>query len=277
MPVDRGRSGEALPRALDGRVALVTGAGRGIGAGIAEALGARGCALAVHDRAVDETLVAAAADIAARHGVRCVPIGADLSRPGAADAVFAQFDAAFDRLDILVNNAGYETTAAAEEMAEADWRGVLEVNLTAPFLLAGRAARRMKPRGTGVVINVSSIHEEVPRKGLAHYATAKAGLRMLGRTLALEWAEFGIRVVTVSPGAIETDMNRHAIDAFGRDKFEGWIPLGRLGRVGDIAEAVAFLCSDAADYITGTELVIAGGYARNLVRYDDRPGARSRG
>ena len=129
----------------------------------------------------------------------------------------------------------------------------------------------MKPRG-GVIINISSIHDDVARKGLAHYVTAKAGLKMLGRSLALEWAEYGIRVVTVSPGAIETDMNREAIESFGRDHFEQWIPAGRLGVVADVSEAVAFLCSDKASYITGTELVIDGGYMRNLVRYDDRPG-----
>ena len=184
----------------------------------------------------------------------------------------AEYDRGFERLDILVNNAGYETTSAAEDLPEVELRGVIEVNLVAPFLLAQQAARRMKASGGGVVINLSSIHGQMPRKGLAHYAASKAGLHMLTRSLALEWAEYGIRVVTVSPGAIETDMNRDAIEHFGRAHFEEWIPAGRVGNTADVAEAVAFLCSDRAGYVTGTELVIDGGYLQNLVRYDDRPG-----
>jgi glucose 1-dehydrogenase len=259
-----------VERGLAGKTALVTGSGRGIGAAIAEALAARGCAVALHDRNATG-LEAAAERLAIKHGVACAGFGADLAEPGAAANLFAALDRRLPPLDILVNNAGYETTAAAETMAEADWRGVLEVNLTAPFLLAQQAARRMQGRG-GVIVNISSMHDSVPRKGLAHYAAAKAGLSMLTRSLALEWAEYGIRVVTVSPGAVETDMNREAIDAFGRDRFEGWIPAGRLGTVADIAAAVVFLCGPEANYITGTELRIDGGYGLNLVRYDDRPG-----
>jgi NAD(P)-dependent dehydrogenase (short-subunit alcohol dehydrogenase family) len=258
-------------RPLLGRTALVTGSGRGIGRGIAETLARDGCSVALHDREVTPALTALADGIGRRHGVRCVALSGDLAAAGQAETLFHEVDAAFPALDILVNNAGYESNFAAEEMPEAEWRGVLEVNLTAPFLLAQQAARRMKGRG-GVIVNVSSIHDDVPRKGLANYAAAKAGLRMLGRALALEWAEYGIRVVTVSPGAIETDMNREAIEAFGRERFNEWIPAGRVGKVADVAEMVAFLCSAKASYVTGTELVIDGGYVRNLVRYDDRPG-----
>lgn len=258
-------------RPLSGRMALVTGSARGIGLGIAETLARDGCSVALHGRAVTPDLVETAAAIAARHDVRCVALGADLAGAGQAAALLLAYDRHFEALDILVNNAGYETSHAAEELPEADWRNVIEVNLTAPFLLAQGSALRMKGRG-GVIVNISSIHDEVARKGLSHYATAKAGLKMLGRSLALEWAEFGIRVVTVSPGAIETDMNRHAIENFARERFEEWIPAGRLGTVADVSAAVAFLCSDRASYITGTELVIDGGYTRNLVRYDDRPG-----
>jgi glucose 1-dehydrogenase len=258
-------------RPLADRVALVTGSARGIGYAIAETLARDGCAVALHARALTPRLAQRAEEIGRRFGVPTAALAADLATGQGVEKLVAAFDGAFARIDILVNNAGYETTHAAEDMPEADWRGVLEVNLTAPFLLAQAAARRMKERG-GVVINISSMHDEVPRKGLSHYTAAKAGLRMLGRTLAIEWAEYGIRVVTVSPGAIETDMNRDAIEAFGRARFNEWIPAGHVGVAADVAEAVAFLCSDKASYITGTELVIDGGYMRNLVRYDDRPG-----
>ncbi|MGO4839567.1 SDR family NAD(P)-dependent oxidoreductase, partial [Rhizobiaceae sp. 2RAB30] len=142
--------------------------------------------------------------------------------------------------------------------------------LTAPFRCAQLAQPRMRQRGGGVIVNISSIHDEVARKGFAHYSVAKAGLKMLGRSAALEWAEFGIRVVTISPGAIETDINRAVIEDIGRDSFREWIPLG-LGAPMDVARLVSFVCSDDARYITGTELYVDGGYSRNLVRYDGRP------
>ena len=260
-------------RPLLGRVALVTGCGRGIGRGIAEALARDGCSVALHDRLMSPELAALADQLARTHAVRCVALAGDLALPGCAETLFRDFDRAFAHIDILVNNAGYETTAAAEHMPESDWRGVIEVNLTAPFLLSQQAARRMGERG-GVIVNLSSIHAHVPRKGLANYAAAKAGLAMLTKALGLEWAEFGIRVVSVSPGAIETDMNREAIEAFGRDQFEHWIPARRVGAVSDVADVVAFLCSDRASYVTGTDVLVDGGYALNLVRYDDRPARR---
>lgn len=259
-------------RSLTGRKALVTGGGRGIGAAISEALAREGADVAIVGRALTEPLLTHAARLGQTYGTSSIALAADLRDRGAAGRLLADYDTAFERLDILINNAGYETSGAAEDLPEDELRGVLEVNLVAPFLLAQQAARRMKPRGGGVVINLSSIHGQMPRKGLAHYAASKAGLHMLTRSLALEWAEYGIRVVTVSPGAIETDMNREAIAHFGRHHFEEWIPAGRIGNVSDVAEAVAFLCSDRASYITGTELVIDGGYLQNLVRYDDRPG-----
>jgi glucose 1-dehydrogenase len=260
-----------MTREFSGKRALVTGSGQGIGAAIAEALAMRGCAVALHDRVGSDGLSERARMLSKAYDVEVVVLSADLADLGVAVKLFSAFDAHFPGVDILVNNAGYETTAAAEEMSEADWRGVLEVNLTAPFLLAQQAAKRMRGQG-GVIVNVSSMHDTMPRKGLAHYATAKAGLAMLTKSLALEWAEYGIRVVSVAPGAIETEMNRAAIEGSGRSRFETWIPAGRLGRTADVAAAVAFLCSDAASYVTGTELVIDGGYGLNLVRYDDRPG-----
>ena len=136
-----------------------------------------------------------------------------------------------------------------------------------------KAARIMVRQGHGgVILTTSSIHENVARLGLTHYAISKAGLRMMNKALALEWAEYGIRVLGIAPGAIETDANAKEIAAFGKDKFEGWIPLSRLGNTDDVAKTVAFLVSDDAGYITGTTLEIDGGYVLNLVRYDPRKG-----
>ena len=259
---------------LAGKVALVTGSSRGIGLAIAEDLAACGAHVALHGRAASPELTALADNIAVRHGVRTATVHGDLLDAVAIDGIFDQFDGHLDRLDILVNNAGFEMPAALEAMPMADWQNVLAVNLTAPFRCAQLAQPRMLRVGGGVIVNISSIHEDVPRKGFAHYSVAKAGLRMLTRSAALEWAEFGIRAVTICPGAIETDINREVIENLGRAKFDEWIPLG-IGRPSDVSKLVAFVCSDDARYITGTELYVDGGYARNLVRYDGRPSSRS--
>jgi NAD(P)-dependent dehydrogenase (short-subunit alcohol dehydrogenase family) len=255
---------------LSGRVALVTGASRGIGLAIAEEFAAQGAHVALHARDTDPMLALKAEELASRNNVHTAVVYGDLLEPTAPNAIFAQFDKAFSRLDILVNNAGFEMPAALETMHAQDWQDVLAVNLTAPFLLSQLAQPRMHRSRGGVIANISSIHEDVPRKGFAHYSVAKAGLRMLTRSTALEWAEFGIRSVTISPGAIETDINRDVIEAIGRGTFDECIPLG-LGTPADVAKLVSFVCSDDARYITGTEIYVDGGYIRNLVRYDGRP------
>jgi glucose 1-dehydrogenase len=258
---------------LTGKTALVTGADRGIGKGIATGLAAAGAAVAVHAREPSPGADAFAAALARDHGVKTGVVTGDFLDGAAIPAMFAAFDLQFAGIDILVNNAGFEVAEAAEKIALAEWEAVLRVNLTAPFQCSQEAARRMiaQKRG-GVVINITSVHDAVPRKGLSSYCASKGGLLMLSRTTALEWAEYGIRVVCVAPGAVETDMNREAFVRFGREKFEGWIPLGRIGEPADIAAAVTFLSSDAASYITGVEIPVEGGWLRNVVRYDDRPG-----
>jgi NAD(P)-dependent dehydrogenase (short-subunit alcohol dehydrogenase family) len=260
---------------LTGKTALVTGADRGIGKGIAAGLAAAGAAVAVHAREPSPAADAFAAELARDHGVKTGVVTGDFLDGAAIPAMFEAFDRQFEGIDILVNNAGFEVAEAAEDIALAEWEAVLRVNLTAPFQCSQEAARRMiaRKRG-GVVINITSVHDAVPRKGLSSYCASKGGLLMLSRTTALEWAEYGIRVVCVAPGAVETDMNREAFVKFGREKFEGWIPLGRIGEPADIAAAVTFLSSDAASYITGVEIPVEGGWLRNVVRYDDRPGRR---
>lgn len=260
---------------LKGKTALVTGGARGIGRDISAALAAAGSDVVIHARSASEAVKSFASGLADEHGVRTCVVTADFLEPGGVDELFAGIAASHVRpLDILINNAGFETTATAEDMPLADWQAVIDVNLNAPFRCSQHAARQMIENGGGVIINITSIHDSVPRKGLAHYCAAKAALKMLGHCTALEWAEYGIRVIGVGPGAIETDMNREAIDGFGRDRFERWIPAGRLGNTGDVAETVRFLCSDAASYITATDIYVDGGYMKNLVRYDDRPDRR---
>ena len=129
----------------------------------------------------------------------------------------------------------------------------------------------MENQEGGVIINISSIHDTVPRKGLIHYCSAKAALKMFSKCLSLELADKNIRVVSIAPGAIETDMNREEIAKFGKDKFEKWIPQGRIGNVGDVAHTVAFMASDLGAYINGADIYIDGAYMNHTIQYDPRP------
>ncbi|WP_106477343.1 SDR family NAD(P)-dependent oxidoreductase [Phytohalomonas tamaricis] len=257
---------------LKGKTALVTGANRGIGASIAHALAQAGCDIALHTRKMRDEVKTLADEIASQYGVKVVPVVGDLSESAAVQEIFRQFDDHFKQLDILVNNAGFENNHALEDMPLDVWSELMQVNLTAPFLCSQQAARRMKNGGGGVIINIQSIHDEIMRKGVSHYSVAKAGLKMLTRASAVEWGEYGIRVVGLSPGAIETDINREDIEKTGRDKYNEWIPLGFVGETQDISGIVTFLCSEHARYVTGTTLYADGGYMHNVIRYDDRPG-----
>lgn len=259
---------------LEGKRAIVTGSSQGIGAEIASLLAEAGARVVVntHSDAAMADAMALAETIDRRCGRRAAhAIQADVGVPEDCERLMREGADWLGGLDILVNNAGIENTVAALDLDLTDWDRVMSVNLKGAFVCARAAARIMIAGGHGgVVLNTSSIHENVSRLGLTHYAVSKAGLRMLTKALALEWAEFGIRVVGIAPGAIETAANRKEIAAFGKHRFEEWIPLSRLGNPTDVARAVRFLVSDDADYITGTTLEIDGGYVLNLVRYDPR-------
>jgi glucose 1-dehydrogenase/3-dehydrosphinganine reductase len=218
-----------------------------------------------------------AAQLSGTYKVKAQTCQADVSKQEEVSAMFMYCDRMLGPVDVLVNNAGCETIDHAIHLDHSDWDRVFDVNLKGAFLCAQEAGRRMTLRQRGLILNISSIHDRVPRKGLAHYCSAKAGLSMLSKCLALELAEHNIRVVSVSPGAIETEMNRDEIAKFGREKFNGWIPLGRIGVVDDVAWTSAFLASDMASYITATEIYIDGGYKESTIPYDPRPISRSRG
>ncbi|MFC0266450.1 SDR family oxidoreductase [Kushneria aurantia] len=257
---------------LNGKTALVTGANRGIGAHMAQALAAAGANVALHTRKPREDVNDQAQRLADDYGVDTTVLSGDLSEQRTIDEMFEAFDRHFGQIDILINNAGFENAHALEDMPFEDWQQLLDVNLSAPFLCSQHAARRMKKAGSGgVIINVQSIHDDVTRKGVAHYSVAKAGLKMLTRAAAVEWGEYGIRVVGLSPGAIQTDINREDNEALGIDNMNSWIPLGFIGETGDVSGVTVFLCSEQARYITGTTLYVDGGFMHNVMRYDMRP------
>jgi glucose 1-dehydrogenase len=241
---------------------MVTGAASGIGAGVAEELARHGAAVAIDHLPQDADAARELAGAIESGGGRAIAIAMDVTDE---DGVAAGFATAADALggpvDLHVNNAGIETRFPLVDMPLDAWRQLLDVNLTGYFLCAREAARGMIAAGArGVIVNVSSVHEQIPWRGFSHYCAAKGGMRLWAQTIAYELAEHGIRVVNVAPGAIETPMNRPVLeDPEQRAEVDAEIPLGRWGKVDDVARAVVWLSSDRADYVTGTTLFVDGG------------------
>lgn len=256
---------------LKNKNVIVTGGSRGIGAGICRAMAACGANVIVNYHQHKESAELLVTELQQQYNVKAFVFQADVADQSAVVRMFEFMDKYLGQTDILVNNAGCETIDHAVKLSLDAWDLIFNVNLKGAFICAQEAGKRMIEQNTGVIINISSIHDKVPRKGLVHYCSSKAGMNMMTKCLALELAEHNIRVVAVSPGAIETEMNKSEIEKFGREKFNNWIPLGKIGTVDDIAWTCAFLASDKAAYCTATEIYIDGGYKENTIPYDPRP------
>jgi 2-deoxy-D-gluconate 3-dehydrogenase len=244
---------------LDGRVALVTGASRGLGAAIARALAEAGADVALH--ASRETPRAAALAIASACGVRAAGVTADLSQPDSADRLVADAAGALGPIDILVNNAGIIRRAPAADHSDADWDDVLAVNLTSTFKLCRAAGRTMLARGSGKIINIASLLSFQGGIRVPAYAAAKAGVAQLTKALANEWAAGGVNVNAIAPGYMRTDNTRALQDDPVRDnEITSRIPAGRWGEPDDLAGAAVFLASSASNYVHGHVLVVDGGW-----------------
>lgn len=261
---------------LKGKRALVTGGSQGIGAEICRELASHGADVIINYYSNKEKAEVLANQIKKAYNVNACIGGANVSNKAEVEKLFALMDKEFGGIDILVNNAGTESVEHVIDLQEDEWDRVVNINLKGPFLCSQQAAKRMEKNGGGVIINISSIHDVVPRKGLIHYCSAKAGLKMFSKCLSLELADKNIRVVSVAPGAIETEMNRKEIAKFGKEKFEEWIPQGKIGTVSDVAQSVVFLASDLASYINGADIYIDGAYMNNTIQYDPRPPRKNR-
>ena len=242
---------------LEGKIALVTGASRGLGRGIAEVLAEKGAAVIVNYRTDAAHAESLCEEIRAKGGT-AVPFQADVGKREDTDALFDYIKTGFGRLDILVNNAGTTKAQDIFETSEADWDFILQTNLKSLFLMCKRAMEIMREQKSGRIINISSVSGLMGNPGQANYAASKAGLIGLTKTLAKEYASRGVTCNAVAPGFIETEMTA-AMPAPALEAAAGAIPAKRLGRPEDIAAAALFLASDGASYITGEVLKVDGG------------------
>lgn len=256
------------------KVVLVTGAARGIGLAVARRFLAEGWRVAMLD-ILGDLLAEAAAGLGHPDAVLAIPC--DVSHAAGVASVMDTIEARFGRLDALVNNAGVAVFKPILETAEEEWRRVLEVNLTGPFLCTKAAVPLMRAQGGGAVVNITSISGLRASTLRSAYGTSKAGLAHFTKQLSVELAGFGIRVNAVAPGPVETAMAKAVHSPEIRADYHDAIPLARYGLEEELAEAVFFLCSDRASYITGQELAVDGGFDAAGIGLPTLRGARRDG
>lgn len=253
---------------LEGQIAIVTGGGSGIGSGIAKSLCKAGATVII-DYPFEKSKAEAdgvKSEIEAEGG-KAVTFQADVSKENEVQALFDYAKKEFGRLDILINNAGLQRDALLHEMSLEQWNTVISVNLTGQFLCARAAVRMFLEQGVpefsssaGKIICISSVHEIIPWAGHVNYAASKGGVMLMMKTIAQSYADEKIRINSIAPGAIKTNINRDAWETKeAEDKLKKLIPYGRVGETDDIGRVAAWLVSDEADYITGSTILVDGG------------------
>lgn len=245
---------------LDGLVALVTGSSEGIGLATARKLADLGASVVINSRS-QERAEGVARTLTDR-GWKAAAVGADLSAPDGVERLMAGTLAAFGTIDILVNNAGRPSVNAAEDLKPEDWRAVIDLNLTAPFLCAQAAGRIMLAKGKGVIVNVGSIFSRLGMPGRVAYSASKHGLDGITATLGSEWGPRGVRVVSVNAGYTDTALVEHAMASgrFSQADLARRTPLGRLATPDEIANAIAFVVSPDASFVNATSIYVDGGW-----------------
>jgi glucose 1-dehydrogenase len=244
---------------LNGKVAIVTGAGSGIGHSIAQRFAAAGAAVCVNYLGYEDDAKALVQSLPKAIGFK-----ADVSKPAEVQAMVDETAKALGGVDVLINNAGVERSMPFLDIDEATWDLMLDVDLKGAFLCAQACARVMRDSGKGgSIVNISSIHEDVAFPGYTPYCAAKGGLRMMMRNAALELAQHRIRVNNVAPGAIATPINAKTLnDPEKVATLQRIIPLQRMGQPEEVAEVALFLASDASSYVTGSTYYVDGGMVR---------------
>jgi 3-oxoacyl-[acyl-carrier protein] reductase len=256
------------PRDLAGKIAVVTGAAQGLGLGMAEVLARRGVHVVLADLKKD---LAEQSAVGLRdQGLSAEAVAIDIGSSGSVNDCFEQIVRKNSRLDIVVNNAGVgQNVAAVVSLSDEEWQRVINITLTGAFYCCRAAGRIMQSQESGTIVNISSINGQNPAALVAAYNVAKAGVISLTRCLALEMAAYGVRVNAVCPGPVYTEFNRTVMAQRCQslnleeeqmiERIRGAIPLGRWGQAQDIGEAVAFLCSPQASWITGEVMRVSGG------------------
>ncbi|MTH35252.1 SDR family oxidoreductase [Paracoccus limosus] len=248
---------------LTGRTALITGSSRGLGRAMAEGLAAAGARVILNGSNA-ERLESAAAEMRAQ-GFDVLTAPFDVVDEAAVLATFARFDAEGVEVDILVNNAGIQFRRPMLELDTADWRRVLDVNLTAAFVIGREAGRRMAARGRGKIVNLGSLTSDLARATIAPYTVSKGGIKMLTKAMAAEWSQHNVQANAIGPGYMLTDMNQALLaDA----AFDAWVkgrtPARRWGRPDELAGLAIFLSSEASNYISGQIIYADGGLSAVL-------------
>jgi Dehydrogenases with different specificities (related to short-chain alcohol dehydrogenases) len=253
---------------LQNKVALVTGASSGIGKAIATRFAAEGAHVAVNYRPGGQHDVDAALAEVAAFGTTSIAIAADVSKREDVERMVQQVVAQFGRLDILVNNAGIEIKRPFLEVTDDEWNRVIAVNLYGAFVVSQLGARQMAQQGGGKIVNISSVHEDIPFSGYTAYCVSKGGMRMMMRNLAIELAPYKINVNNIAPGAIATPINQAVLDdPTALKNAVSEIPWGRFGKPEEVAAVAVFLASDEAEYVTGSTYYVDGGLTQQVTLY----------
>lgn len=243
---------------LGGRTALVTGSTRGLGRAFAEGLAAAGARIVLNG--TDPERVAAAVEECRACGHDAEGVAFDVTDETAVLAAFERFDADGVSIDILVNNAGIQWRKPIVDLPTAEWQRVIDINLSAAFVVGREAGRRMVARGRGKVINITSVASLLARATITPYAASKGGLKMLTQQMAVEWAPSSVQVNAIAPGYMITDLNEALI---ANPEFDAWVksrtPARRWARPEELVGAAVFLASSASDYVTGQTIFVDGG------------------
>ena len=241
------------------KAALVTGAGSGIGKAIATLFVQQGIRTAIID--IDEEKGRQLAADLGDSPAEVISLAGDVGSVQDVERIVSETASAFGGISIVVNNAGIQTERPFLELPVSEWDSIINTNLKGTFLVSQASARVMvRDRVAGRIVNISSVHQEMPRRGIAHYGASKGGVLMLTKVMALELAEHGITVNCVAPGAVATPMNQPFLDSPSLvEEFSGRVPVGRIAQSEEIARAVLFLAQDESSYITGTTVHVDGG------------------